>query len=153
MPYELWRFECCGRPHSTNSKYCSTCGQSGVHEGWHLSMHEAMARYQYFYQFKPVGPHRDPMHRLLDPLRERCTACQGRSIVTEPRSPKGWYPCTQCEGVGSFWVADEATVQAARAEVLKVYPDAGAPPVPEFLTGMVVQDLGSGMMIGVKRRG
>lgn len=82
-------------------------------------MHEPMGRYQDVYQFKPNGPHRDLMHQLLDPLKERCPACRGRSIVTEPRIPEGCFPCTRYEGIGSLWLVGQEAVQASRAEVLK----------------------------------
>lgn len=148
MPYPMWQHGCCSHgSHTTSKAECSGCGQQGTFDGWRLSMHEAMGQYQYVYRLKPLGPHRSMADRLLPPLRADCTRCGGRGILTLARSG-GWRGCPLCEGTGGTWTVPEEQLQAAYAKVLEAFPEVAAPAPVEFLTGAVVFDLDSQLIIG-----
>jgi hypothetical protein len=72
MPQRMWdHSHCCGAFQS-GSPECNDGGTRGRFTGWHLTMHESMARYQYVYGLKPIGPHRRLADELLTPLRVKC---------------------------------------------------------------------------------
>ena len=113
-------------------------------------MHEAMARYQYVYGLKPLGPHRDMADQLLTLLRENCPRCQGHSILTIDRG--AWRICPVCEGTGGTWVGAEAK-NAAYAWILERFPDAAASEAPSaFIGGPLIHDLANNRMIGCRKQ-
>jgi hypothetical protein len=114
-------------------------------------MHEAMARYQYIYGLKPLGPHRALADALLTPLRANCPRCEGRGIVTIAGGE--WLACVRCEGTGGMWTVPEAALQAAIATILETFPAAVATEVPaDFLSGTAVLDLDNKEMHGAGHR-
>ncbi len=153
MPYPLWKHgPCCSdRTWLSSQPACTECNRPGVFDGWHLSMHEAMAQYQYVYGLKPLGPHRALADGLLTPLRAGCSRCDGRGIVTIAGGE--WLACARCEGTGGTWAVSDLTLQATMATVLDRFPAAAAPEVPsDFLSGTAVLDLDSQSMRGARGR-
>jgi len=147
MPRQYWRFPCCVDKGiaSTESK-CSRCKRDGVFDGWQLTMHEAMSRYQYVYGLKPLGPHRPMADELLGALRAECRDCQGRGVAAGPTEAT-WALCATCEGTGGFWRVDEHEVAVRRARVLQMFPDAGAPVQRlDFASPGLAHDLNTGLM-------
>lgn len=151
MPYPMWRHEC--RPLmtiSTTSPICSHCRQGSVFDGWRLSMHEAMARYQYVYGLKPLGAHRPMADQLLALLREDCPRCQGESILTIDRG--AWRICPVCEGAGGTWTAPAEVRNSAYAWILERFPEAEASEAPSrFIGGPLIHDLGTNRMLGCRK--
>lgn len=114
-------------------------------------MHEAMARYQYVYGLKPVGPHRREADRILRALRTRCDSCDGEGLRWHDDSD--WRRCPSCEGTGGFWSYSSDIVEAARSEILDRYPEAAAPRGPlRFLSGALVYDLREGVILDASAR-
>jgi len=119
--------ECCG----VLSDWKPECedGQLGGRPGeWRLTMYESMARYQYVYGLKPIGPHRQLADQLLSPLRTHCPRCDARGLLSfGDRDVCGI--CPVCEGTGGFWSEPDSVVDGLRATVLESFPEAAAPPV------------------------
>jgi hypothetical protein len=151
MPYPFWFHLCNGISTGTDlwtaQPTCLFCGETGTFDGWRLTRHQSMGRYQYLYGVLPVGPHRDLTHRLFDDSRRDCDACRGTGLIT--LSETSWAGCGRCEGTGGFWTIDQARVQEIRREILEAFPQAVAPPDLRFLTGILVQDAETGRMIDV----
>ncbi len=141
MPHAMWRHSCCpAGTGSSSTPACGACGQPGVFDGWHLSMHEMMACYQYVYGVKPLGPHRPLTDQLLGPMRQRCSNCAGNGICS--LSADGWRGCAACEGTGGVWTGTALQLEAAYREILRNFPNAAARGRPhDFLGGTVVLDL------------
>lgn len=136
MPQQMWKHTCpkSGSPHWTGSPACRTCGGVGEYDGWHLRMHEAMARYQTRYRLKPIGPHRRMTDELFASVTVRCQACAGRGL-RDTADGSSWVPCFSCEGFGSLFTRPAEEIEALRRRVLAIHPDAAADPVPDFLRG------------------
>jgi hypothetical protein len=82
MPQQMWKHRC---PRSRSESWmgtavCSSCGRRGEYDGWHYTMHEAMARYQSRYRLKPMGPHRGMADELLRDATVGCEECLGRGL-------------------------------------------------------------------------
>jgi hypothetical protein len=151
MPHPLWRHTCGGTHLLIRSPICSTCGNEGEFHGWRLSVHESMARYQYVYGLKPIGPHRQVADDLLFDLRAPCPRCLWDGIITVEGGGT-WRMCPVCEGTGGFWTPPDEQVEAVRQEILKQFPDAAARSLPGFVSVGVVLDLGSNEIVAVPRR-
>ena len=145
--------EFCVRPFFTvGAPDCKACGTRGEFIGWRLHMHELMARYQYVYGLKPVGPHQSTADAVLGDIRARCSRCAGEGILTVAVEP-GWRICPQCEGTGGFWILPPAEVDHARATILKCYPDAAASSISGFLSVILLHDLAAGEMLAFPQAG
>lgn len=137
MPIRMWKHECPaggGTYLEGQQKRCEKCGQLSVYDGWHLTMHEAMAAHQAFYGMKPLGPHHKRVHRLLGPLQTLCHVCSGQGIVTDPATDT-WSMCSVCGGTGSLWTVPQEEVEKVRQRILREFPDAGACRPKNFLSG------------------
>ena len=147
MPHAMWRHSCCpAGTGSSNVPACSACGQPGAFDGWRLSMYEMMARYQYVFGVKPLGPHRGLTDQLLGPMRQQCANCAGAGICT--LSVDAWRACPACEGTGGVWTGTPLQHDAAYAEILRNFPHAAARGRPrDFLAGAVVLDLANDEVI------
>jgi hypothetical protein len=128
MPNKMWRHDDGRLTGRDCDESGDDCVERNVFAGWHLGMHESMARYQYSYGLKPIGPHRRMADELLGALRTRCARCDYRGIL-DIDGGVTWSPCPVCEATGGFWTASDEEVAAVRADILKTYPDAAAPPV------------------------
>ena len=148
MPTRTWRCQCLAEnSYRTGNETCATCGEYGAWMGWRLGMYELMARYQYVYGLKPIGPHRPLADRVLGDLRGVCERCKGAGVLTGPPSAPPIF-CTDCEATGGFWTAQEHEISAAKAEVLRQFPDAAAPNGHlNFTLPAQVYDLGAGVML------
>lgn len=89
------------------------CAEAYVYDGWHLGMHEAMARHQAMYGLKPVGSHRELAHEMLGPLCVSCDVCSGDSLVTN-YDEETWSVCPRCQGLGFVWTVPASKIAAAR---------------------------------------
>ncbi len=112
---------------------CPVCGQEAEYAGWHRTIHEHMALFQYIYGFKPHGPHKLHVRELLYPLREPCTHCGGsgwtsvllsflppeRFITLRPADGR---QCPHCEGTGGFWICSAEAVERIRRQIIDLYP-------------------------------
>lgn len=129
MPRPHWKPACEHKAPfvQTEPCNCGLCGQPFRFDGWHLTMHEAMARYQHVYRLRPIGPHRALAERLLDPVREDCRTCERRGLVTYDEA---WRVCQGCRGIGGHWTVDAGVVEQIREQVLREFPDADAPRRP-----------------------
>lgn len=131
MPIKMWRHD----GGSLSSRDCDQsqdgCRERNVCVGWHFGMHENMARYQYSYGLKPIGPHRRMADLVLTPLRRPCVRCEGRGIL-DLDGGASWSACPACEGTGGIWSVSEAEFAAVRGSILNAHPDAAAPPVRFF---------------------
>jgi hypothetical protein len=87
-----------------------------------------MARYQYVYGLKPIGPHYPLAGKLLTPLRVNCPRCDYAGILNYDEGEKCG-ACPVCEGTGGFWGAPDDVVEALRKSIIDKFPDAVAPPV------------------------
>jgi hypothetical protein len=114
---------------------CSDGRHHGVADGWHLTMHEAMAKYQYTYGFKPMGPHRALVHELLGAYRASCVRCNGRGVV-DLGGGTDWRGCPECETTGGYWTCTEEYLTQARLQVVKEFPDSQAPEGPARFLGV-----------------
>jgi hypothetical protein len=133
----------------TSASACSVCGAPGHFECWSLGMHESMARYQYVYGMKPIGPHRHEADRILGALRATCSMCQGNGLLW-PEDGGSWSACPVCEATGGSWICSAEEKEAARQRVLALHPDAGASSWNiRFLSGRLAHDLGSGEMMNL----
>jgi hypothetical protein len=113
-------------------------------------MHEAMARYQYVYGMKPIGPHRKEADRILGGLRKRCDSCAGAGLVW-PEGERSCRVCVACEGTGGFWSCSPAELEAAREEVLALHPGAAASRTGiRFLSGALAHHLATGEMVDLR---
>ncbi len=151
MPYRMWRHRCrCTRGvYWTTQPACASCGVAGRPDGWHLTMYEKMACYQYVYGLKPMGPHRALADKLLTGLRSSCGRCKGRGILS--RGHASWRLCPGCEGTGGAWTVPDEVVQRARAAVLAQYPEAEARSAPARLTSpFLAFHVESGMVVDLK---
>ena len=82
MPFKEWIHTCgCfsrGEDDAISDGFegCAECGTEGEYDGWHYSMHEAMAHAQNLWALKLNGPHRDLLSDLAEGIDfEGCTAC------------------------------------------------------------------------------
>ena len=150
MPIRMWRHECPaggGSYRQGKQTRCEKCGQLSVYDGWHLTMHEAMARHQASYGMKPMGPHFRRVHEVLGPLHARCETCSGQAILTD-MSTDTWSVCPTCQGEGGYWTVPDEEVEAAREQILSEFPDAGASRPRNFLSGRwLALDLGSNTIV------
>jgi len=105
-----------------------------------------MARYQYVYALKPMGPHRPLADAVFSGMRETCSTCAGDGILTVDGGVR-WRSCPACEGTGGRWTRPDEEVEAARRAVLECHPDAAATPTPAFLSRMHFYNLATGEMI------
>ena len=149
MPSQYWRHNC--RCRSTGVRagahLCRTCGVLGEFDGWHLSMMESMACFQYVYGIKPLGPHREMADRLFSDMRTECERCSGRRLLDE-EGGASWRACPVCEGTGGHWNRPLDEVDAALVRVLEEFPDAGAPKgTINFMSSALIRDLGNNVMI------
>jgi hypothetical protein len=152
MPYPTWRIgPCCPREITYSPEaQCPRCRRRRAFRGWRLTMYEAMARYQYVYGLKPIGPHRPLADRLLTPLRLACPRCDAIG-VTRHDDGSGWRLCPDCEGTGGAWIGAEEDLQAAYAQILAAFPESAAPEAPPaFLTGPLAYDEATGLMIEIR---
>lgn len=103
MPIGTYRPRCEheGNAVLTGASRCSVCGQKHEFAGPHLSMHEAMARYQLTSGLKPIGPHRKLADKLPSEKRGRCRDCGGQGVV-EADNGQGWTTCPSCDGAGAL---------------------------------------------------
>jgi hypothetical protein len=109
-------------------------------------MHEGMARYQYVYGFKPIGPHRGMTDQLLGALRRTCERCGGAGIVSLDRDR--WRGCVECEGTGGFWTRPPEEVERVRDRVRARHPDAAvANPTARFIGGALAHYTKTGEMV------
>jgi hypothetical protein len=149
MPIERWKHTCSatgGTSWGSNDR-CKECGKLPIYDGFHLTMYEAMARYQYTYGMKPMGPHREMVHALLGQLHILCDICGGNSILNDCVY-NGWSVCPKCEGSGGLWSVPPAEVEAARQKVLQAFPNADAPrPKHIFAAGLVALDLAKNVIV------
>ena len=122
MPNRFWRHICGGREATEGSPRCATCGAHGAFAGWQLSMWEHAARYSYVYGLNPFGPHRPLADRVLAPMRQRCSRCGGRAIVTLDKET--WIDCPACEGTGGVWNRPFEEVDAVWRRVVAEWPAA-----------------------------
>src|SRR5262249_20609951 len=130
MPLRRWKHLCgCG---GKGALYvvpnCERCGVPGEYVGWDWSMHEAMGRYQSWYGFKPIGPHRKLVDELFGPRVVRCSTCGG-SGLKDIDSGQAYGVCDSCAGDGRLFDGSESEFERLRQEVLARYPDSGAPRV------------------------
>ena len=149
MPYPYWRYTCEGTEFWSTEPICSTCGETGSFDGWDLTMHEAMGRYQYIYKLLPIGPHRGMTDRLFKDLRRDCPACGGKGLFT--LSEQAWAACGTCEGTGGFWTVAPWQVEEIRRQIIAAFPQAAAPPGLRFLSGVLVQDMTTNRIIDASR--
>ena len=105
----------------TTSSRCTQCGQPGQFAFWRLGMHQAMARYQYVYGLKPIGPHRKAADELLGGLRRTCPECNGEGVLSLD-GPRRWKACPTCEATGGFWTCSDDERRVARERVLAEFP-------------------------------
>jgi hypothetical protein len=107
-------------------------------------MHENIARYQYVYGLKPIGPHRRDADRIMGALRATCPTCEGGGILW-PEDGRAWRVCLACEGTGGFWTCSPEREEAARRWVRSLHPDAGVTRRDiRFLWGQLAQYSASG---------
>lgn len=149
MPYPCWRHMCEETEVWSSEPICSTCGDNGSFDGWHLTMHEAMGRYQYIYELLSVGPHRGMADRLFKDRRRLCHVCGDTGLIS--LSELAWVACGACEGTGGFWTAAPSRVQEIRHQIIAAFPQAAAPSELRFLSGALVQDLSTGRIIDATR--
>lgn len=148
MPYAAWSHPCHGGNGLYGSPTCRVCGGQGKFAEWRLSMHEDMARYQYVYGLRPVGPHRPLANRLFRGTRRGCNGCGGEGLRWRDQS--AWAVCADCEGTGGFWALSPEEVERIRRRIVSEYPGAEASEnAPHFLSGSVIQDLKSGEMLNI----
>ena len=152
MPHQFWRHTCGATQVLTGTPVCRTCGIKGEFHGWRLGMHESMARYQYVYGLKPIGPHRQLADDLLGDLRVPCPRCHWDGIITVEEGT-AWRICPECEGTGGFWNRPSDEVDAVRRQILREFPDAAARPLPGFITVGVVLDLSTNEMLAAPVEG
>ena len=84
--------------------------------------------------------------RLFKHCRRSCHACAGSGLAS--LSDRAWGLCPHCEGTGGFWEIPAQRVEAIRNEILQAFPEAGAPTDLQFLSGVLVQDLSTGRIVG-----
>lgn len=89
-------------------------------------MNEAMWAYQELYGLKPIGPHRYFAEDRLGKHTTTCVYCNGNGVVNEPSAwtQRTWRFCPRCNGLRMLVTCSRGEFEAARAEVLKAYPDA-----------------------------
>jgi hypothetical protein len=152
MPFPMWRVgPCCSSAiWFTPRGQCPLCRRPGVFDGWRLTMYEAMARYQYVYRLKPIGPHRPFADQLLTPFRQVCGRCGGIGVLTV-HGGLGWRQCPDCEGTGGVWAGRGEDVNAAYLRVLQAFPGATAMEAPAaFLSGAIAFDEANGLMVATR---
>ena len=82
MPNRIWRHVCGDQEVREGARECYACGAEGAFDGWYLSMWEAARVYHYVYGLNPFGPHRPHADLVLGSMRETCTRCGGRAVLT-----------------------------------------------------------------------
>lgn len=138
MPQHMWdHSQCCG-DFLSGSPECGDGHTRGRYAGWLLTTHESMARYQYVYGLKPIGPHRFLADQLLTPLRDSCPRCNRKGIL-DYNDGATFGLCPVCEGTGGSWDAPDDVVNARRRTVLESFPNAGAPSVRFFCVPLVMK--------------
>lgn len=148
MPYRVSTCWCDGKEHRVTAEVsCPGCGGPGKDPQWHLTMYEAMARFQYVTGLQPLGKHREFTDAVLDALRDRCPSCAGEGVVA--LRVDDWRLCPSCEGTGGFWIVPEARIREGLERILKRFPGVGAPPLPGFVSYPLVYDLDAGAMVAV----
>jgi len=152
MPQLMWKHQKCRCRMSgalLGTPTCSDGLRGGVLDGWHRTMYEGMAAYQYAYGLKPIGPHRVLADEILTPLRATCAGCKGRGVFTAVPGT-GWRACPACEGTCGYWTCTDEELAEARGKVLEAFPDAMGLDTPSRFLGAVVilhMDCGWGQMI------
>jgi hypothetical protein len=152
MPFPMWRVgPCCSSATWFTSRgRCPQCRRPGVFDGWRLTMYEAMARYQYVYRLKPIGPHRPLADQLLTPFRQVCGRCCGIGVLTV-HGGLGWRQCPECEGTGGAWAGPGGELHAAYVRILEAFPGATAMEAPAaFLSGAIAFDEANGLMVSTR---
>ena len=153
MPIQHWRHNCRGTEELKSEQVCTTCGVLGEFDGWYLSMHGFMARYQYVYGIKPLGPHRKMADPLFGGMRTGCERCSGRGLLNV-EGGASWRGCPVCEGTGGHWNRPLDEVDAALVRVLEEFPDAEAPKSTiNFMSSAVIYDGSNNIMIDAGTRG
>jgi len=131
---------------ATEQSDCADCNSTGI-ASWNLGLMELMARYQYVFGLRPIGPHRPLADRLLSSKLRTCHVCDGSGLLpgTEPR----WYRCAACEAIGAFWTINPRRVESLRTMVLAEYPDAAAPTNVRFLSNRLGLDPATGCVVNL----
>jgi hypothetical protein len=149
MPQRMWKHRC---PDDRTESWmgtavCRSCGGRGDYDGWHYTMHEAMARYQSQYRLKPIGPNRGMADTLLRDTTVACEVCRGRGL----RDVGGdrWETCQTCRGFGSVFAFSASEIQRRRQRVLDAYPDAEAQAVPDFAGAPLAFNLAAGQVVNL----
>ncbi len=110
---------------------CRTCAAPTLFVRWVPFGDIAKRRiYRAIYHVEPNGPHRNLTDVLLQQLRTGCVPCRGSGIVGAPPEAPG--NCPHCAGNGGGWWCAEEEVDAARAGLAQVYPDALDPSPPKL---------------------
>jgi len=81
-----------------------------------MGMCEAMGLYVRRFGLAPLGPHRPLADRLLQGATGPCGACVGKGVE-----------CAACSGTGHVVRWSQAQIDAARAQVLREFPNAAVP--------------------------
>lgn len=146
MPYLVSSCWCDGtEKRMSQGEPCPKCGKPGQPARWVLTMHEAMARYQYVTGLKPVGPHRPMADEVIGPLRDLCMSCAGHGLCM--RGADDWRLCPDCEGTGAYWTVKEYRIRRALKRILKRFPEAAAPDLPGFVRYPLAYDLDEEVMV------
>jgi hypothetical protein len=152
MPQRMWQHRCGDKrtAFSMGTPTCRSCGGPGRYDGWHYTMHEAMARYQSRYRLKPLGPHRGMADKLLEGTTIECERCWGRGLRDVPGG--GWETCRACQGFGTAWAVPADEIQRRRQRILDAFPDAEAQPVPDFAGAPLAFNLGTRQVVKLPRQ-
>lgn len=149
MPQRMWKHRCADdtTEFRMGAAVCRSCGGRGGYDGWHYTMHEAMARYQSRYGLKPMGPHCGMADELLRDATVDCDVCLGRGL----RDVGGdrWESCQRCSGFGSVFALSADEIQRRRQRVLDAYPGAEAQAVPDFAGAPLAFNLGAGQVVNL----
>jgi len=154
MPQKMWKHTCPegGRSFWMGTSFCSSCGEVGEYDGWHYSMHEAMAKYQICYGLKPIGPHRPMADELFREATITCETCGGRGL-RDIHEGASWEHCRACRGLGIHFTKPAAEIAEIRRRILDAFPDAAAEPVPEFATTPLALDLSQSKTVDLAAEG
>src|SRR5690606_32467278 len=109
MPFRLYVHSCCTiTPVATVAPTCDQCGTHGEFYRWELHRPEWNAVYSRWSGLRPNGPHEKRADALLQPLRQSCSRCQGRTVIGDEA---GWRRCPLCEGAGGIWTATDEAIR------------------------------------------
>ncbi len=122
MPFRLYVHSCCTiTPVATVAPTCDQCGTHGEFYRWELHTPEWNAVYSRWSGLRPNGPHEKRADALLQPLRQSCSRCQGRTVIGDEA---GWRRCPLCEGAGGIWTATDEAIRSALDRIRQEFPDA-----------------------------